>query len=440
MNRLAAGITCIMLLSTGLIADDRPPIDSASLKKAIAKYQESEELINKGNESRGTRLKKEADAILRSVFKKGRVITANDEYPFIKPDINDAYHFTLVVDRDSDIKVEFEFCPGDDKEKNPDVTLYPQVKKYENLKPGPFTGKIQLPTRDFVSGNYQYLGNGRFAAACKLLSSNTSAIKWAIEPNFTAVAEFSEGLCAVSTDKDKAKWGFIDKDGRMVIKPAFDGSIASGHPFAEGLVAFYDDGKYGFMDKTGKVIIAPQYDSGIPMYFSNGVALCKKGKKTMLIDKAGTVITKDYCYPVPAQSFGERLIPATFKNGVTGGSSTGYGFINTKGELAFETQKFDNVTYFSEGLCAVYINGKYGYIDKKGVMAIQPEYEFAGPFTSGVAVVKSGGLFGIIDKKGKFVLKPTYENPITFSEGLAAVRINDKWGYIDTRGKIVIEA
>ena len=52
------------------------------------------------------------------------------------------------------------------------------------------------------------------------------------------------------------KYGFIDKNGKVVIEPQFDDT----YPFSEGLAMVEKDGKRGYIDKSGKVVIEPQFD------------------------------------------------------------------------------------------------------------------------------------------------------------------------------------
>jgi len=58
---------------------------------------------------------------------------------------------------------------------------------------------------------------------------------------------------------------------------------------------------------------------------------------------------------------------------------------------------------FSEGVCAVRKNGKYGYIDKQGQL-IPFHYDYALPFRRGYAKVQVGERFYIFDKRGKIVM------------------------------------
>ena len=53
--------------------------------------------------------------------------------------------------------------------------------------------------------------------------------------------------------------------------------------------------------------------------------------------------------------------------------------------------KYQNASYFSEGLAAVKQNDKWGYIDETGKTVIPFEYDYAFPFNEGVAVVAKYG-------------------------------------------------
>jgi hypothetical protein len=91
----------------------------------------------------------------------------------------------------------------------------------------------------------------------------------------------------------------------------------------------------------------------------------------------------------------------------------------------------------------VYENGKYGYRDKNGNMAIPAQFDYARPFAEGMARVRIGTEHGYIDKKGVFVIKGQFDSAEDFSQGLSAVGVGPdvlakKYGYIDTKGEFVI--
>lgn len=87
---------------------------------------------------------------------------------------------------------------------------------------------------------------------------------------------------------------------------------------------------------------------------------------------------------------------------------------------------------------------KCGYIDYRGRLLIEPQFDEAYPFSEGLAAVRIGdsrtGLWGYINKRGKLVIPPQFSEVWNFSEGLARVgyRENNLWGYIDKKGRLVI--
>ena len=86
---------------------------------------------------------------------------------------------------------------------------------------------------------------------------------------------FSEGLCPIEvgghTDNTTHNWvagkyGYINKDGKMVINPQFDYAGA----FKNGIAVVAKYGNYGYINKTGKFIIAPIFANA--GYFIDGIA------------------------------------------------------------------------------------------------------------------------------------------------------------------------
>ena len=108
------------------------------------------------------------------------------------------------------------------------------------------------------------------------------------------------------------KFGFIDRSGKLVIQPIFDGDRYMPSDFAEGLSEFkdmkalpkYPFSKEGYMDKAGRIVIKPQFD--VAYDFSNGRAKVVIGDLTSFIDKTGNQVIKLGPYQA-ASSFKEGL-------------------------------------------------------------------------------------------------------------------------------------
>jgi hypothetical protein len=122
-----------------------------------------------------------------------------------------------------------------------------------------------------------------------------------------------------------------------------------------------------------------------------------------------------------------------------------WGYINRKGTIAIEPQ-FAYVEEFSEGLAAVDSDGDGfydGYIGASGEIVLKPAYNYLDSFSEGLAMVDQDGPEGVqgyIDKTGATVVEPAYIYARNFREGLAAVKKDDSgWGYIDKTGQFVIK-
>ena len=124
-----------------------------------------------------------------------------------------------------------------------------------------------------------------------------------------------------------------------------------------------------------------------------------------------------------------------------------WGYINPKGEIVIEPQ-FDRASDFSakkKGLARVRIGDKWGYINRAGKF-----FDQVWDFSEGLAVVniggkndedgdfQGGGKYGYINRAGDVVINPQFDDAWDFSEGLARVKISDKYGYINRAGDVVI--
>ena len=239
------------------------------------------------------------------------------------------------------------------------------------------------------------------AATPSLAGQNNRKDK-SIRLRFFDAENFSEGLAKVRVfDEKTEKWGYINKQGKLVIKPQFE--IAEN--FSEGLaIARMSGGRSGYINKSGKFVL----------------------------------------------HFGGR----TFSEGLAAviDDNEKWGFIDKTGKFAIQPQ-FEYVENFSEGLASVKINDKSGYIDKTGKLVIPAQFNIASDFSNGMAAVDidSSTTFtensititlsnpGYIDKMGKLVIQPSPDIRIhAFSEGLAVAQINGKYGFVNKTGKVVI--
>ncbi len=122
-----------------------------------------------------------------------------------------------------------------------------------------------------------------------------------------------------------------------------------------------------------------------------------------------------------------------------------WGYIDITGKIAIEPQ-FQEAHPFSEGLARVEDSeGNDAFINKTGKTVIKGDFHISSDFSEGLATIWNDGLLGYIDRKGRLAIRLDKPNVIgirPFSEGLAAFRIYDgkwQWGFIDKSGNVVIE-
>ncbi len=146
------------------------------------------------------------------------------------------------------------------------------------------------------------------------------------------------------------KWGYIDKEGKFVITPQFDGA----GDFHEGLAAAKVDWARGYIDKGGAWVIAPQFQYAGD--FTDGKALVQLDGLWGYVRKDGSWETEPHAVEGnPVSCVPESGLPAE--------------------------------PVFSEGLAPVVKGKKYGYIDEEGKTVIRAQYRQAKDFSEGLAAV-----------------------------------------------------
>lgn len=117
-----------------------------------------------------------------------------------------------------------------------------------------------------------------------------------------------------------------------------------------------------------------------------------------------------------------------------------WGYINRHGVMVIEP-RFLAAGQFAEGLACVREGGTYGYIDTEGSFVISPKYDLAEPFRYGLAKVYLDGRPFFIDKEERMLFKPVYKDITGFGSHSFAVVISDrdKYGLINREGKLLLD-
>ena len=277
--------------------------------------------------------------------------------------------------------------------------------------------------------------------------------KLPVELRFDEIWYPSEGFVPVQQSN---RWGFTELSGEQVIPCQFDRVGA----FSNSLAWAELDGSYKFIDHTGHPVfeiggVLAELDDIFPNNFSDDLLSvnCKYPSSdatwhdSYFVNKSGRCVSfhgllQTYIgLEFPSSSIClERKYEwlSSFSEGLCAVRHDGkYGFIDKTGTEVIPC-KYSAVNDFHEGQAAVQLNGKYGYVDTLGADVIPWQYDFADDFRQGVASVKVGNLYGLIDKVGNLILPPTYDAIWSFFDGLASARKHGLFGFIDTSGNEII--
>ncbi|MCX7647108.1 MAG: FlgO family outer membrane protein [Elusimicrobiales bacterium] len=225
---------------------------------------------------------------------------------------------------------------------------------------------------------------------------------------------FKEGLAYV---KIRDKFGFVNKEGKEVIPLLY----FSAGVFWEGLAAACNS-LCGYIDNKGNTAIGFNYDE---VYnFSDGAAEVKKGLKWGVIDKTGKEIIPikydkierryDKFFTVSLKNkkalfdlVGNQITP--FKYDEIGYFHKEFadvkigkkkGVINLKGKEILPTIYDDIVFYYDEGMIKLKSENKIIFSDLEGNIVSSKKYDEA-YFSEGLFAVKLGDKWGYLDKFGR---------------------------------------
>jgi hypothetical protein len=235
---------------------------------------------------------------------------------------------------------------------------------------------------------------------------------------------FSEGF-AVVKDVEARLYGYIDTDGKWLVKPTFSKAFSFRNKMAAVL---YPNSKVlGHINTSGKPAFKPAAKDA--WNYNDEIALIKTTEDFLkYIDKSGNVVYDSNTEVIDKKSCGKSvngersdgLIAMTAWEGTSDNDKHAILFIgkDNKKKLALVEKRI--------------INNNFSVYDEN-----QAVFSFA----NGRSFIKTKYYgWGMIDLKGNFVVKPQkeWEPESMFHNGLAQVKYkDDSIGYINRDGKVV---
>ena len=270
------------------------------------------------------------------------------------------------------------------------------------------------------------------------------------------IHSFSSGLAKTELDY---KIGFVAKDGTVLVTPKYEKPGIYDNAYHLGFFNFYNgmigvksEGKWGFIDNNGKEVIKCKYDYA--EVFTDEITSAKRNGRWYVIDKKGNEVKLLSKYS-RVSGFFNGIAEVITNCGISYGyhendiysKSPKCGYINKFGkeiipsiydyECYYDGYDLGDVD-FSEEMVLVQLNKKFGFINKDGKKITALKYKEAESFSEGLAAVKINDKWGFIDKTGKELISLKYDRIESFNNGVAKVQLNKKWGVINKCGKLVI--
>lgn len=207
------------------------------------------------------------------------------------------------------------------------------------------------------------------------------------------------------------------------------------------------NGKYGLMNpQTEQLILEPIYDSIGGFYYNHAITM--KGNQTYLINSSGKIV-----YEAPVGYFIYDF-SGIFKNKIyvkTDDSSKEDYITDLQGQTTFfltkkhyayysnasSTNSLMPLDYLDQGVLAVRVKDKYGFINGNGEIVIEPLYDEVSRPRDGLILTSIENRWGIINLEGKIILDNIYQEIISQKDGTFMVRKHGKWGFANSKGVIV---
>lgn len=230
---------------------------------------------------------------------------------------------------------------------------------------------------------------------------------------------------------DGKHWGYIGKNGRMVLDFVYEEALH----FSGNYAVVKVNGTYTLIDKQG-------YWNAVD---KNGLNLVKSiaGARLVGVKDGRCRIYSNTFTPLGDDSYDDAylsengliavqkdgkwaILDADFKE------VAGYQFVdvavNSKGQV------------FSGNYAVVADEHGYFLIDRNGKACFEERFQDAKGIEEGLfAVMDSSGRWGFCNEKAELIVECQYEDVYSFSNRLAAVKYAGNWGYINRYNTMVIE-
>lgn len=228
----------------------------------------------------------------------------------------------------------------------------------------------------------------------------------------------------VTIVEEKGKFGVLKSNSEKSVKPIYEElswfddeknkNVKVEHPHLFNFHWIHDyngpeyaivkyEGKYGIINKDNKMIVKPIYDSISKLY--NGFSVVEQDGKFGYLNEKFELVQEAVF--LNAREFSADV---TF---VQSPSSEKWGCITKEMDLKIDGV-YDEVYSFNENFARVVKDGKWGFVNSECKEIVSPKYEYVYDFSNDYAKVEENGSISYINKKGEKITKDVFTSGENF--------------------------
>ena len=231
--------------------------------------------------------------------------------------------------------------------------------------------------------------------------------EWTVDCNWEFLSPVTSGLVRLAGDVGELRI----VDDKSVVQAIFDGGVEAARVIADGILPVLKDGSWRYYDSAGQTFMTGSYEEASS--YADGIAAVKENGKWKLTDRNGSRVGDAEFEDIRLYGSGEYLYDGIF----VARSGGEYGLYDQKGELVAGIACTDMDVFFGEWIAYQDPGGKWGYMDKKGNVMIEPRYEGAKSFSNGLAAVCVDGMWGFINEADELVIENRFLDAGYFTSG-----------------------
>lgn len=296
------------------------------------------------------------------------------------------------------------------------------------FRTGGRTGVIDREGKVLIPAQYQQIIIDRNVFIARLDAANRN--RWVIldakgkpltEKHYQSIAPYNGKYYPV---RNRDFWGAVDAGGKEIIACVHDSLVQEK---GKNIVVKFK-GEYGIINLNEDWLVTPRSN---PVELLNDETYFEfAGKTTFLKSISGDII---YFSDNRLEYKGDHVLEHL--------PSGAYWSVDMNGiitDRSTQPARAERILAESEGLRAIYQDGKYGFIDEEGRLRVANRYEAVQPFNDGFAAVRIRNKWGFIDRQENLVVQPVYDRVENFENGYAIVAQDHFMGLIDEGGKIIL--